>query len=188
MKNKFQHDFFGNEYRDREEQRFPFLGKYSKHRLLPHLRVPTEYIVIAGIGMLVLVIIAYAIGVEKGKRFRAKEYVERDEPETQSIVNKEVTTTTKASRPAEKAPEEPVKPPEKSPGAIYRIQLASFRDLAMTKREIEKLKKRGFDVSFEKKGSWYQVYAEGYGSMEEAGKAKKELAKYYEDCYIRRTK
>jgi hypothetical protein len=46
----------------------------------------------------------------------------------------------------------------------------------------------GFDVSFERKGSWYQVYAGGYGSMEEARKAKKELAKYYKDCYIRRTK
>ncbi|MFH1305266.1 MAG: SPOR domain-containing protein [Candidatus Omnitrophota bacterium] len=46
---------------------------YSGQRFLPYIKMPVEYSVIAAIGVLVLVIVAYAIGVENGKRVRPHE-------------------------------------------------------------------------------------------------------------------
>ena len=180
MDNKFQHDFFGDHNREGDPRKLGFLSKYSKHRLLPHLRVPIEYVVVAGIVMLVLVIIAYAIGVERGKRVQLGKGQDRAVTKTQVVVNKDVTVKPSV-RPV-------VKSPAKVSVSNYMVQLASFRDLKMAKQEAEKLRKKGYSVSYKKSGTWYQIYAEGYRSMDDAEKAKKELAKYYKDCYIRKVK
>jgi septal ring-binding cell division protein DamX len=188
MNKKFQRDFFGDNYREKEAGLSGYLSKYSKHRLLPHLRVPTEYIVIAGIGMLVLVIIAYAVGVERGKRVQLARRPKEQASKAQMLANKEVTIVETTKEVISKTEKPEIKLPAKPVGSIYTIQLASFKELNAAKREAEKMKKRGFNIAFKKSGSWYLVYAEGYRSMEEAKKAKKELAKYYKDCYIRSTK
>ena len=188
MNKKFQHDFFGDTYREKEAGLSGYLSKYSKHRLLPHLRIPTEYIVIAGIGMLVLVIIAYAVGVERGKRVQLARSPERQARKAQVVANKEVITVEKTVENAVKAPKPEIEPPIEETESNYMIQIASFKKQDAAKREVEKLERRGHNAAFKRSGSWYLVYTEGYRGMEEAKKAKKELAKYYKDCYIRSTK
>lgn len=66
--NDFQNDLFSEQGRDEKEKKNPFLGKYSDQRYLPQVKVPIEYTVVIAIGMLIAVIVAYAFGVERGKR------------------------------------------------------------------------------------------------------------------------
>jgi hypothetical protein len=182
MDNKFQHDFFGDLQREREARKKRFLSRYSKHRFLPHLRVPTEHVVVTVIAVLVLVIVAYALGIERGKRISLEETRKSEPSDTQVYINEEVTPITQAPEISAE------KPSEEAAGPAYMIQLASFRDLSTAQDETEKLKKEGFNAMLEKSGSWYRIYTEGYRSRAEAEQAKKELDKYYKDCYIRRAK
>jgi cell division protein FtsN len=71
---------------------------------------------------------------------------------------------------------------------VYDIQLASFKNLRLAKKEIATLRRKGFEASYAQRGSWYQVYVTGYRTVEDAQEAKKKLAKSYKDCYIRKAK
>lgn len=70
--NNFQQDLFGDDSARKRQRKARFLGEYSKQRYLPYLKIPIEYTIIIAIGVLVVVIIAYAIGVERGKRISSE--------------------------------------------------------------------------------------------------------------------
>lgn len=63
--NDFQNDFFDEQGRGPKERKSTFL---PDQRYLPQVRVPIEYTVVIAIGMLIAIIVAYAVGVERGKR------------------------------------------------------------------------------------------------------------------------
>ena len=76
MEKNFRHDFFDDKISERKSRKPAFLSKYSKHRLLPHLKIPMEHVIIIAIGILILLSIVYAIGVERGKRSQVASLVE----------------------------------------------------------------------------------------------------------------
>jgi cell division septation protein DedD len=65
--NNFRDDLFGKSAPVRKPQRAPVLDGYVKQRYLPFLKMPTEYAVIAVIGVLILLTVAYALGVKVGR-------------------------------------------------------------------------------------------------------------------------
>ena len=65
--NGFQNDFFDDRADGLKERKNAFLGKYSDQRYLPQVSVPIEHAVVVVIGMLIAIIVAYAVGVERGK-------------------------------------------------------------------------------------------------------------------------
>lgn len=67
VSNGFQNDFFDEQADGQKERKNAFLGKYSDQRYLPQVKVPIEYTVVIAIGMLIAIIVAYAVGVERGK-------------------------------------------------------------------------------------------------------------------------
>jgi len=70
----------------------------------------------------------------------------------------------------------------------YIICLASFKDENSAVRGTSALKDRGIKTRTTKKGQWYQLYASGYRTIDEARAAKEELVETYKDCYIKRIK
>ncbi|MFH1665576.1 MAG: SPOR domain-containing protein [Candidatus Omnitrophota bacterium] len=70
----FKIDFFEKELGEKKARKPGFLQKYSEHRFLPYVKIQIEYIVMICIGILVLAIVAYAIGVESGKRISRVEF------------------------------------------------------------------------------------------------------------------
>jgi cell division septation protein DedD len=193
MSSNFQHDFFDGQYSEKKSKRSGLFHKFSNQRHLPHMKVPAEYIVVSAIAVLVLAIIAYAVGVEQGKRMALAETPEASaDYETQVAENKEVIDIAvpeeAVAAPAEeKEPIEEATPIEESTDE-YAVYLASFKRLAIAESEVRRLKDAGFNAIFSKKGSWFLVYVPGYKSMEEARQAKKELTGYYRDCYVRKIK
>ena len=207
MTDDFQGDLFGDKFHEKKGKKPYLLEKYYKQRVLPNIRIPIEYIVISVIAILVLMIISYAVGVEKGKRVSEAKAVktlkavpvavEREQaanitrsditdlPKTEEKPKKEAPLPEKVEKPAEKKVEKEIAVPA---GSAYIIQLASFKNERFAKEEINKLKKKGFEAHSARKGKWYQVYAAGYRTVHEAKKARKELYADYKDCYIRKVR
>lgn len=187
----FQNDFFGNQVREKKSRKSRLLDEYSKQRFLPHIRIPVEFIVIIAIGTLVLLIISYAVGIERGKRLSdikyEKEQVEELVPIERRVVDKEVRGSMTKSSGILETIENPkdISPSRKSG---YIIQLASFKNEGSARAEIKKLKKKGVKGRLTKSGEWYLVYATGYRKISDAKKARQELIADYEDCYIRKVK
>jgi hypothetical protein len=201
----FQNDFFGNQVREKKSRKSRLLDEYSKQRFLPHIRIPVEFIVIIAIGTLVLLIISYAVGIERGKRLSdikyEKEQVEELVPIERRVVDKEVRgSMTKSSgiletieipkvkEKAVRSKKEEAKDISPSRKSGYIIQLASFKNEGSARAEIKKLKKKGVKGHLTKSGEWYLVYATGYRTISDAKKARQELIADYEDCYIRKVK
>lgn len=215
---KFQQDFFGSASREKKGKKPRLLSGYSKQRFLPYVKIPIEYTVIIAIGMLVLVIISYAVGVERGKRFTptssveavdlasGKEFKEEPDVERTSLPVIEKKSLAEIDKEPEAEPEaredaDPYSgsrddyvgaPPEEgaSPVTIsgYTIQIASFKTESSAKDEIKKLASKGFEAHISRVGDWYQVYAVGYETIEQARGAQKKLAEKYQDCYIKKVK
>jgi len=209
----FPSDFFEGKFHEKKGRKPQFLSKYSAQRVLPYIRVPVEYTVILGIVVLILLVISYAVGVEKGKRIFSAEKTHASGKKTQLIENKEVTKiaqtekipeavdTSETGRDSESpdieekaAPipsviEIAAKDEEKgTKDALYTVQLASFKKERYAKREVAKLRRTGEDASYTRKGLWYQVFVDGYRTIEAARKAKDALIQEYPDCYIRKQK
>jgi|GEM_PF-786611 len=70
----------------------------------------------------------------------------------------------------------------------YIICLASFKDENSAVKDTSALNDRGIKTRTAKKGQWYQLYALGYRTIDEARAAKEELVENYKDCYIKRIK
>lgn len=63
----YKNDFFDGQLPEQNGKKPAFLDKYGEQRYLPQVRVPIEYTAVIAIVMLVAIIVAYAIGVERGK-------------------------------------------------------------------------------------------------------------------------
>jgi hypothetical protein len=201
----FPTDLFDKEHREKKERKLSyFVNKYAKQRFLPYLRVPVEYTIIAGILIIVLMILSYAVGIEKGKRqgtvFEGQETAQdlpmmiAQAPDTQTGIAK----TDDLSMPADvnesvepDAGEPPVKDEETAfvpGGSVYVVQLASFKKEKYAEEEVSKLETGGEHAGYLKAGDWYQVYAEGYDTIDEARDAQRAFNDKYPGCYVRRRK
>jgi len=68
MKQHYIEDLFhSHQFEKKKPGKFPVLDKYKEHRFLPHVKISVENLVIISIGILIAVIVAFAIGVERGK-------------------------------------------------------------------------------------------------------------------------
>ncbi len=66
--NLFNNDLFGDQVPGKDAKGNQTRKVYPGHRFLPHVRVPIEYMVIVLVAFLLLLVVAYAIGVERGKK------------------------------------------------------------------------------------------------------------------------
>ncbi|RKY41876.1 MAG: hypothetical protein DRP85_04670 [Candidatus Makaraimicrobium thalassicum] len=212
--NNFQDDFFGNHgFRRKSSEKLRLLSRYSEQRFLPFVKIPVEYSVIIAIAVLFLIIVSYAVGVERGKRLsgvesgslreetvqpheainRSREPADFPEPERRrqagDIVQLPLESHgvgSKASYP-EIGDDESAKRHEGkiSAESSYILQLASFKDETSAEKEINRLKRKGIEACLAKKGIWWEVYTSGYRTISEARRARRGLLTDYEDCYIK---
>ncbi|MFH1411154.1 MAG: SPOR domain-containing protein [Candidatus Omnitrophota bacterium] len=210
---KIQVDLFDGSFTGDAGVRPRRFKNYPRQRFLPVIKVPVEYTVISAIAVLMLLIISYAVGVEKGKTFRQREPAR---PGTQEKVYSEASVIREKVAPEEltyegQAVEEEISSAEygedfplayednetHTPAAVeaeikplsektYDLRLASFKNADSAEAEKEKLKDKGYNAVMTKNGSWYQISIEGYGSIEEVKKAQEELSSEYKDSYIKR--
>ena len=213
----YQNDFFGEEARGKNDRKPHILSRYSQQRFLPYIKIPIEYTVIIAIGVLVLMIISYAVGVERGKRIIVKSAmkVQADTAgASQEGLAEEVTAETDISGDVLPSDEETslevsgafqeiaeeVDPYEGAREEVienevysyespgYAVQLVSFKSERSANKEVNKLRSQGFEADFDKNDDWYRVYAGGYRTIGEARSARENFLSEYSDCYIRKLK
>ena len=196
----FQNDFFGGVTAEKRIKKPPLMEQYSRRRILPHVRIPVEHIVMTAIGVLVLMIISFAVGVERGKRIAVVESGSvRKMVEPKSVgagfagEPRETVEPAPLRKTVTPAPEAvPVEEEEEiapePPASVYIVQLASFKSRYSASEEIDRLKREGVDARLKRTGAWYQVHAAGYQTIDEARKAKQQLRDRYPDCYIRKVR
>lgn len=133
-----------------------------------------EKIILAIIGMFIIGIVSFSLGVEKGKKTSQLKNLPSD------IATKQENPDTKHTDAINFKKEEL---PQKQ---NYVIQLASYKTRSFAQKEAEALKKKGFSpILFSKSG--YTVLCIGnFANKKKAQSILSELKKRYKDCYVRR--
>ena len=207
--NGFQEDFFDEQLPEQKGRKPPFFGKYSDQRFSPQLSIPIEYAAVIAIGVLIAIIVAYAIGVEKGKNMafgpatgpwgrsvtedetKPLLDVEMVEKQAEQMMKEAERVETDVAVPEQHLKDAqgavPAAATRPSDGTVYMLQLASTKNEVYANEEVKKLKGKGFEALVSRKGDWYKIYIP-YGTMDEADKAKKKLVPDYKDCLIVKSK
>ncbi len=150
------------------QERKPFLAYLRRY----------ESIILLSIGFLTTGIIAFCIGVEKGKNMAtAKTNLYLD------IADKAKTPVTAPSIPrAEKR--EALQVPEYINN--WTVQVASYKTKINAQQEANSLKKKGFSPVVVNKGNYVIVCVGNFTKKEMANSLMLELQKKYKGCYLRR--
>ncbi len=164
------------------------------------LILPLDALFLGTAVAILLLILSFSLGVEKGKKIasldtrnnkileektellnddytekaKAKEDIPSQEPITQAQTIEETTKTEETEKEAEKKKEK------------YRIQVASFHKENSANIEAQRLKKKGYPVLVMKKGDYVVVYVGSFQNEKEAKNNFKTLKEKYTDCILRR--
>ena len=183
------------------EPRTFFVGK---------LILSVENIMILTMAVVVIMVVSFSLGMEKGKRLSKKAVLrmlpqdspapESPQPPAQDAViedaktmaGKELVEAAPEKTPLVRLDEEPVDPDaaqaagEKVVDNFYTIQVASFKKRTMAQKEAMQLQDKGYDIMVVPKGQYSIVCVGKFPVKEEAKVVSQELKKKYKDCLIRR--
>jgi len=145
-----------------------------------------EHLAFIAIGTIVFSLIAFSLGVERGKSIgmrRAslaiKEREDIDKPKLAKVL-----------KPAEEIiiEEESVLPQkhEREPVSGYTVQVASYTSEGFAKRRVDKLQSEGYEAFTLQKGSYYIMCIGNFRDKESAVSEMKKLRKLYSDCLVRK--
>lgn len=154
--------------------------------------VSLENICIGAVILVVLLVLSFVLGIEKGKlispaRLRPASgraaapstAAERPLPGTDGVqADREVHTEIKTPEQPEDSAQ------EKKQG--FTIQVASFKNRERAEKEIEYLAKEGYSAEICKKGDYLAIFVGEYSSKDDARPHWEKLKKHYNDCFIRR--
>jgi len=151
-----------------------------------------EKTVLIIIGMVIIGIVSFSLGVERGKRLAlikaspAFDIALNALPEAKPLndqVTKQVQLQT-ASLPERQNIIELAKPIETAGG--YTIQLASYKTRKFAQKEAQDLKKKGYVTFIIPKGSYLILCVGNFSTKDKARTLLAQIQQKYRGCYIRR--
>ncbi|MCF7872948.1 MAG: SPOR domain-containing protein [Candidatus Omnitrophica bacterium] len=150
--------------------------------------IPVDTAILLIVVIILLFIIAFSWGVEKGRRLTLKDLSIEIKTQEENIAAEDKINN-ETIKEAKKTDTEEIKEKNKIIEAkepLYGIQVASFRKLSSANQEAEKLRKKGYSVKIKEKGEYSVVYAGKFKDKKEAEENLKKLKKIYKDCIVRR--
>ncbi len=170
----------------------------SRRPMLSYVRGYEKFIIFILCGM-VLSIISFSLGVEKGKRLSVSSAIDQKTAASKKNIQSEepsVRTLKPVINPTDNFI---VKPQDDSSSVVavkfdtkaqsgerYTIQVASFKTSSLAHREAKELERRGFSTIVSSKGKYVILCVGNFADREEAKTTLSQLKKKYEDCFIRR--
>ena len=145
-----------------------------------NIRLSNEQLIFAFIGVVILLVICFSLGVERGKRIVI---AKKEPPKEEVIIEKKAETPVEAVE-AREIPEEPVI--AKRVSLPYVIQVAAYKDNIQAEKEKKILEKKGYVTKITKSGKYSIVYVVGFADKKEAENAAGKLKDRYRDCFIKR--
>jgi hypothetical protein len=148
--------------------------------------VSYERKIILGICFIAVFIVAYSLGIEKGKRISIAEKEKKGDfsirRSEKSLSNSEITNSQ-----SDNQNNKQVETKEKEIDFKgYTIQVASFKTRASAEREKANLEKKGYKVYIFSKNQYLIVCVGLFKDKEMAKLNQKKLRRFYNDCLIRK--
>jgi len=191
-----QLEFFKNQKKSSGKSFF-FKKKLGFQRHAVSFLLYYENLVLLAIAFILILIVAFSLGVERGKRLQVASgnFVKKVDKTSEQKVVAGVKIDVKEEDVVQKKIEETpaVVKKEKVPVAnksilngSYLIQVVTYSNRKRAEREMDKLLKSGLSGFIVASGRYYQVKAGPFHNKYDALKHQKQLKKTYKDCYIRR--
>lgn len=145
------------------------------------LSLSYENIIILTIGLIMLLIVCYSFGVERGKYLAQHKFVEKDIAKI-----KQQPGTNKQEQSQKIETKKPSKPNLNAPGSSkYTIQVGCFRKATSINKAIKGLKSIGMHPFVIQQGILDSVCVGSYNNKSEADADLKKIRKLYSDSYVR---
>jgi len=141
-----------------------------------------EHFVFAAIAFIIVAVVSFSLGVEKGKR---AETVAKLEEKKRVLPKPRVIEQQPKEEPREEIIQE-AKEPITETRPIYTIQVASYSQEDDANKEALKVEAQGYESTVLLKGKYYIICAGQFDSSSQAKKYEKRLKSAYKDCYIRK--
>ena len=182
MTNEYQRELF-EEFK-KEEPALKKLAKKVLPQKRPHIiQIPLEGGIVSAILVLLLLIIAFAIGVETGKKQEAvakQEVIDIaakvEESSEKVVLYKEEQV--REPEVVEKVEEEPIDRP-------YTIQLIAYKDKRRARAKVKDLEAKGDKATIIERKGWFQICVGSYLNKQEAEKDLRRLSSIYNGCFLR---
>lgn len=145
-----------------------------------------ERAIIVIISAIIIGVVSYSLGVEKGKRIELIRASSRLDMAAAKPVDAPAAT-----QPEPAAVPDPGTTKANEPGlqpgmSSYTIQVASLRNEPAARKEAEALRKKGLSVVVLSKGKYNVICVGHFPDKAKAGVYLSQLRKTYKDCFIRR--
>ena len=162
-----------------------------------NILLPLDTLILLGVVIILLLTIAFSLGVEKGRRTSHVAKAKKEEVSVEAglieqaapVIKPEPKSQVKVVEvtPAVEAKEIAVSQPK---GPSYIIRLATYtkenKDLAV--KEMEKLKEEGFPAGLSDSGKYLILIVGEFTDRAEVDKKLAILKKTYKDCYIKKVR
>ncbi|MBL7196886.1 MAG: SPOR domain-containing protein [Candidatus Omnitrophica bacterium] len=140
--------------------------------------------------LIIVIIMSFALGVERGKIISRKEISTRFQADSKSPeITKNIATKDEKiqKQPVDNKKLEKKVKDEKIQTSGYIIQVASYKkNSSYIEKEITKLQRNGYDTLTISGGEYMGICAGKFTNKKEAQKHQKELQRTYKDCFIRK--
>ncbi len=181
MSAEYQKELF-EEFKKEKGKFRKITDKITQRQPKFYIHVSLENIVFAAIIGIMCIVVAFALGVERGKRFTVLAGMARKEAPVEAVFEEEISVSE-----TEVAPRDAGASDSKSDNeTAFVIQLISYTQKERAESEKKRLMDKKIDAFIMPSGKWYQVCAGGYSAISEARKALEGFKKDYKGCFIRR--
>ncbi|MFQ5681325.1 MAG: SPOR domain-containing protein [Candidatus Omnitrophota bacterium] len=159
--------------------------------------VSYERFLCLGIFFLVVFVLAYSLGMEKGKRLK----VVRRSPGRNAISRPSYVPSSHNAKDIEKKPgkagkakdkvkknskDDNIKSRQRRPQGEYTVQVASFRKKHLAEKEKSSLENKGYQVYVIPKNKYIIVCVGAFKDRDKAKINQKKLRRLYNDCLVRK--
>jgi Sporulation related domain. len=182
-----QFELFNGQVKEVRSSAFPGIQSFI------NINLTWEKVILLFIFCLMLAIMSFSLGVEKGKRSFSSQNTSvalqvKSIPAVKPVILENKPAATKAIVPQANVASLPPKQSNDSNTVIkkYTVQIASLQNSAAVQREVERLKKSGYEIWVKQSGKYYILCVGRFSSNDEAKTYQRNLQKIYSDCLIRR--
>ena len=155
-----------------------------------------ENIVFFSVIFIMLGVAVFALGVERGKKLALKDRIlltdlidnkktARQDTVPESVDVPDIKDAQPYVPPA-KIREEPKETVTVSDDKPYTVQLIAYKSEISANKEMEELKKEGYETFLIVRDGYYQICVGNFRNKEEAKSTIAALSKIYKDCFFRR--
>ncbi|MBI4355067.1 MAG: SPOR domain-containing protein [Candidatus Omnitrophica bacterium] len=158
--------------------------------------VPLEQGILGTIILLLVMVVTYALGVERGRGVRRGEEASNTEPAKPvmalatppiPVQAAPVAIPVKAANRATPAARPVLASAASAAAAPFTIQLATFSTPALAQRDLKKLERQGYHPFLMTSGKYVVLCVDHFATKAAASKRLAEFRKGYHDCFVRQS-